>query len=110
MTEIFRNKLPADEVVLEFNFADKLPAGVTLTDTAIVVAVSVSAYGPPATETDPEPSAIINGEPALDPTETQVLQPVKGGVPGVRYLFDVQCGTTSGVWEVETQAILPVGY
>lgn len=103
MAGIFRNKLPAAEVVLDFSAARWLPPGVALTGTPTVT-VSVS-YG-----TDPEPEALLNGAPTIDDTGTLVLQPVQRGVAGVDYLFDVQCPTTSAEWVFETQGILPVGY
>lgn len=99
----FSNKLPAAEVVLAFNAAQWLPAGVTLTG-APTVAISV------ASGDDPDPGAVLNGAAQRDATNTLVLQPVQGGIAGVFYLFDVQCESTSADWTFETQGILPVGY
>jgi hypothetical protein len=101
--EIFNNKLPAEELVLAFNFAIRLGSGNTLSGTP-TVAISV------ATGVDPDPSAVLNGPAQLDATSTLVLQPVKAGIAGVGYLFDVQCATAQTDVLLETQAILPVGY
>ena len=103
MPQVFPNKLPAEEIILTFNFAPGLPTGITLTGTpAVTVTV--------ASGTDPDPSALLNGSAGFDSTSTLVLQPITGGLNGVSYLFDVQVATTYSDIKLELQGILPVSY
>jgi hypothetical protein len=99
----FPNKLPAYKTVLIFDFANQLTLGNLLTGiTSLTVTV--------ASGVDPSPSSILNGAAALDSTNTMVLQPVAGGIPGVCYLFDVQVTTANVDIAPEAQGLLPVGY
>lgn len=75
----FSPKRPAEEIVLAFDFADDLPAGVTL---ASVQAVDVELVS----GTDPTPAAVKNGAPTVAGGSV-VLQGVKGGQYGCAYLI-----------------------
>lgn len=100
--QVFSNKLPEEAVVLTFNFSPDL-GSLTLTGTPTIT-VSV------AQGSDPTPSAILNGTPQMDSTQTQWLVPVKAGIGGVSYLIAVLTNTTQTDTILELQAILPVSY
>jgi hypothetical protein len=100
--QIFSKKTPAEAIVLTFNFAPDLGA-LTLSGAPTITVTDANAK-------DPSPSAILNGAPQLDSTQTQWLVPVKAGIDGAAYLLDIVTQTSSATTVLEIQALLPVGY
>jgi hypothetical protein len=98
--EIFSPKLPEESIVLTFNFAPDL-GSLTLSGTPTITA-SV------ATGSDPNPSAILNGSPQMDSTQTQWFVPVTGGVNGTSYVIAVVAPTASSTTVLEIRATILV--
>jgi hypothetical protein len=92
---------PAEEWPLTFNFANDLATGETLTS---IVAVTITL----AAGTDPNPTAIANGLAGIDPTNTQVIVPVKAGVLNCDYQILVTVATTNSLKELTCIGILPI--
>jgi len=97
----FNAKHPLESVVLTFNYVLFLPPGVVLQGLPVVTIVN-------STGGDPNPAAMINGPPGIDPTGMLVLQPVTGGLDGNTYIVTATCQTTNGYWVPALPAILPV--
>lgn len=95
-------KLPGESLVLTFNFLPDL-GELTLTGAPTITVAVAAGY-------DPDPSAILNGMPQLDPTRTQWLVPVTGGLNGTSYLFYVLAPTTSSSTVLEIEGMLLVSY
>ena len=100
--QYFDKKLPAEKTVLTFNMAAGLLNGNLLSG---VPTVAVSVYS----GVDASPGAVLNGAAGLDSTSTLILVPVQGGLNGVEYLFEVECGTSLTTTLLGLQAVLPVG-
>jgi hypothetical protein len=95
--------LPGEKNVLTFNLAPALLNGNILTGTPTVTVTTYSGI-------DPDPTAILNGSPQLDSTNTQVLVPVAPTVNGVQYLIDVFVDTQLPTVLPGIQGILPVRF
>lgn len=101
----FDVKYPEENVTLTFDFTAGLGAGQTLSS---ITGVGVSTYGVDGNlGTDAAPAALLNGAAALDGTNKMVLQPVKGGKPGVSYAFAVVAVRNDGA-VLELKGILPI--
>ncbi len=96
----FPLKWPSQSAVLTFDFAARL-AGATITS---IVSVTVTVEE----GVDPTPMAILNGAAAI--SGTAVLQPVQGGVYGVRYLIVVIVNTSNVDLSPQLWGILPIGH
>jgi hypothetical protein len=110
----FDVKYPEENVTLTFDFSPALAAlggGVLSSITSVLVSL-LGADG--NLGTDPAPAALLNGAASLGsvsgaPANTAVLQPVKGGKPGVSYVFSVVAVTSiAGATPLELKGILPV--
>jgi hypothetical protein len=110
----FDVKYPEENVTLTFDFSPALAAlgGGALSS---ISSVLVSLLGTDGNlGTDPAPAALLNGGASLGavsgaPANTAVLQPVKGGKPGVSYVFSVVAVTNiAGATPLELKGILPV--
>jgi len=111
----FDVKYPEENVTLTFDFSPALAAlggGATL---ASITSVLVSLLGVDGNlGTDPAPAALLNGAASIGavsgaPANTAVLQPVKGGKPGVSYVFSVVAPTSiAGATPLELKGILPI--
>lgn len=97
----FDIKDPSESVLLAFNFAPGLAAGVLLSGLP-QVALSV------VEGTDANSSALLNGAAGFDSTLTQVVQPVTGGIDGCEYQFRVVSATTSAKTTLTCYGVLPV--
>lgn len=93
--------IPGEANVLTFNFAPGLKNGNLLTETPIV---TVTTYA----GTDPDPSAILVGDPQIDDTRTLVLQAFAANVDMTQYLFLAKCPTEQSTVLLEAQGVLPV--
>lgn len=101
----FDLKYPEENVTLTFDFTAGLTGGQTLSS---ITSVAVSAYGVDGNlGADANPAALLNGAAALDGTSKMVLQPVKGGKPGVSYVFSV-VAVRSDSAILELKGILPI--
>lgn len=98
----FDTKLPAEKVVLTFDFTPDLLAGETLTGSPTIVSVNVSLGA------DGNPTAIENGAPTLDTTSKKVLMPVQAGLDGCDYDITVSCATSNALKVLELLGTLPV--
>jgi len=111
----FDAKYPEENVTLTFDFSPGLAAlgaGVTLSS---ITSVTLQPYGVDGNlGTDPAPAALLNGAASIGnatgaPANTAALQPVKGGKPGVSYLFSVIAVTSlAGATPLELKGILPI--
>jgi hypothetical protein len=102
--DFFDKKLPLEKNVLTFNMAAGLTGAATTLSGAITVTVTVYGDG-----IDTNPSAILNGAAGIDTTGTLISIPVQGGLQGVQYLIEVECGTNSPSVVLGKQAVLPIG-
>lgn len=100
-TQRFDTKDPSESVVLSFDFTLGL-VGVEALTGLPTVAVRV------LTGTDSNPTAIFNGNAAIDSTAKLVLVPVQAGVDGVDYDIVVTISTTNTKKVLALGGILPV--
>ena len=101
------NRLPTkgtlESVVLGFQFQAEATS-------ITIISVTCDVYLPPITgpSTDPDPSAVLDGDPQIDVSSaTNVLQRVVGGVNGVSYVIKCTVLTNSGD-TLTLGAVLPV--
>ena len=99
--QVFDVKDPAEFVQLTFVMSPDLTAGEQLKPP---VSVSVTVLE----GADPNPTGILNGAPGLDPTATQIIQPVLGGVNGCQYQIVVTAATTNPFKTLTLVGLLPV--
>lgn len=101
----FDLKYPEENVTLTFDFTAGMTGVQTLSS---ITSVSVAPYAVDGNlGTDPAPASLLNGAAALDGTAKMVLQPVKGGKPGVSYVFSVVAVRSDGAI-LELKGILPI--
>ena len=100
-TNRLENKDPAEKVTLTFDFTLGLAAGEILTGTP--TAIVTLAFG-----NDPQPAAILNGVPAIDPTTKMVFVPVQAGIADCDYLVRVVAATSNATKVLALSALLPV--
>jgi hypothetical protein len=99
MNNRFATVDPSEEVVLGFDFTDRLPAGVTLTG-PVVVTVTVD-WG-----TDTTPQSIIKQAAQID--GKVVMIGVGGMADQTDYHFHVTCETSDSNTTVAMGQVLPV--
>jgi hypothetical protein len=103
--QTFNPKAPLAKQVLTFDMTNDLaPNGANMLGQAPVVTVA-SVYG-----TDPNPTAILNGNPEIDPTGLMILVPVEGGLLNEQYVITVECPTSNALIQASMAAILPIGF
>lgn len=79
-------KIPAERIVVAFNFKRRLGEGVTLSSPIVTATV--------ASGIDADPGATISG--VASPIGTRVLQLVINGLAGVDYRLSCQVDTSDG--------------
>ena len=94
----FGPKRTGEAVTLVFDFADQLPAGVTIASAEATTVITQRG-------TDAAPEALIVGAPAVSGAE--VLQRVTGGAIGADYLVTARAILSDGQSR-EMPAVLPV--
>lgn len=103
MTKRLDEKDPSETVDLSWDFVDEL-AGATLVS---VVSVTVAIDNRLRRNTDPNPSAMLNGAAVYD--GTVVVQSVSGGIHGVDYKFQAQIQTDDPTPQrISMFSVLPV--
>ena len=84
------SQFTTESLVRGIDFTNILtPNGDSLSGTPTVTASVL--YG-----TDTSPQNILNGNPVISSSKTQVLQRISGGVGGTTYLLTMTCSTAQG--------------
>ena len=84
------SQFTTESLVRGIDFTNILtPTGDSLSGTPTVTASVL--YG-----TDTSPQTILNGNPVISSSKTQVLQRISGGVGGTTYLLTMTCPTAQG--------------